>query len=105
MGRFVYEGSDRLVVDDRTLAHLQVVIGDKLRRRESFLMTWNDTLETGGGRTSVWVHPRASLVFSFERRATRGLNPRWLEELSDAAHSPAGLRLVPEPQAELHPAP
>jgi hypothetical protein len=99
MGRLTYESHDRLIVDDRTLAHLQVVIGDKLRRRESFLMTWRDTLENGGGRTTVWVHPRASLVFSFERRQASPLNRDWIAALSDAAHSPSGLRLVAEPES------
>ena len=32
MGKFIYEGSIKVDFDDRVLAHLQLVIGSKLRR-------------------------------------------------------------------------
>lgn len=39
MGKFIYNGSVRVEIEDRTLAHLQAVIGRKLRRGEGFHFT------------------------------------------------------------------
>ena len=100
MGKMTYDGTARLVVDDRELAHLQFVISDKLRRREPFTFTWTSPLEEGGGRVAAWINPSAALVFAFDRRGSHGLNPAWLRVLAEAAHSPAGLRLIPEPEAD-----
>ncbi|CAI9387046.1 ATP-dependent DNA ligase [Microbacterium sp. T2.11-28] len=100
MGRLVYDGAVRFVIDDRTLAHLQVVIGDKLRRREPFTFTWANPLDDGGGRTSVWMSPASSLAFTFDRHRPQRLNRAWLDALSAATHSPAGLSAIPEPEPE-----
>jgi len=97
---FVYGDRVRMRVDDRTLAHLQRVIVEKLRRREGFHFTWNDGTELGGGRTSVWLHQGATLSFSFDGPVPRQLNVRWLDLLARAANSPTGLRIVPEPVDE-----
>ena len=76
MGKFIYEGGIRNDFEDRLLAHLQVVVGNKLRRGEPFYFVWKDDLSTGGGRTSVWVHPRANLVFKFSGGRPPGPEPR-----------------------------
>ena len=68
-----------------------------LRRREAFHFTWKDDASIGNGRTSVWVHPEASLVFKYYGSRPPRLNHAWLEALAAAANSPAGLYLVPEP--------
>jgi hypothetical protein len=100
MGRLVYDGIVRLRIDDRDLAHLQIVISEKLRRRESFTLTWPNALDEGGGRVAVWVHASTSLVFTFERRGPYEINPAWVAALSAAAHSPGGLHPIAEPQPE-----
>lgn len=100
MGRLVYDGSVRFVIDDRTLAHLQVVIGDKLRRREPFTFTWANPLEDGGGRISVWMTPGSSLAFTFDRHRPQRLNRAWLDVLAAASHTPAGLSPIPEPEPD-----
>ena len=42
MGKLIYNSSTREIeIDDRTLAHLRVAILNKLRRSESFAMTWD----------------------------------------------------------------
>ncbi|WP_442545361.1 DUF7882 family protein [Clavibacter capsici] len=38
----------RLPIDDRTVAHLQVVIISKLRSRDSFAFSWTEPVSTGG---------------------------------------------------------
>lgn len=97
MGRFIYENDTRLDIDDRVLLHLQSVIGAKLRRGEAFTFNWTVDRSLGSGRTTVWLHPHASIVFSYSGSRRAQLNRRWLEALMFAANSPAGLYVVPEP--------
>lgn len=97
MGKFIYEGVLKVDFDDRELAHLQLVIGSKLARGESFHFTWKDDPSIGDGRTSVWLHPRCTLVFKFYRAGRPQLNRAWVEALASSANSPTGLTLVPEP--------
>lgn len=97
MGRLVYDGAVRFSMDDRTLAHLQVVVADKLRRRESFAFTWPQTVEEGGGRVSVWISGSSALAFTFDHRGPYRMNRLWLEELARSANSPGGLQLIEEP--------
>ncbi|WP_405371880.1 MULTISPECIES: ATP-dependent DNA ligase [unclassified Microbacterium] len=97
MGKFIYDGAIKVDFDDRTLAHLQMVITSKLRRGESFYFMWKDDPAIGNGRTSIWLHPRTNLVFKFYRGPRMQLNMEWIDALSSAANSPAGLYLIPEP--------
>lgn len=97
MGKFVYDNAVRADFDDRALAHLQIVIGNKLRRGEPFYFVWKEDVSVGGGRTSVWVNPRSSLLFKFHGGRTPSINREWLDALMNAANSPSGLYLVPEP--------
>ncbi|MDD7929311.1 DUF7882 family protein [Microbacterium thalli] len=98
MGRFIYgNGNTKVEIEDRTLAHLQQVIGTKLRRNESFFFSWREDTSVGGGRRSVWIHQGADLEFTyFGHRAPR-LNRDWLEAMALVAGSAAGLYVVPEP--------
>lgn len=100
MGRLVYDATARLTIDDRELAHLQQVISDKLRRGEPFTFTWPNRLDEGGGRLTVWINANTSLIFTFDSRGPHRLNPAWLQLLNEAAHSPGGLQLIPEPDPE-----
>lgn len=97
MGQLVIDGHTKTDVDDRALAHLQFVIGNKLRRGEPFYFTWREDRSTGDGRTSVWLHPGVTLKFRFYGSRTPGLNREWLEALAFTANSANGLHLVPEP--------
>lgn len=103
MGRMVYDGNSVLAIDDRTLSHLQVVIGNKLRRSETFLFTWLHPEEGEVARTVVWMHPDMALQFQYADRAAPALNRTWLEELSIAANSSAGLKPMPEPEDAVRP--
>ncbi len=97
MGKLIYENAVKVDFEDRALAHLQLVITTKLRRREAFHFTWKDDASIGNGRTSVWIHPEASLVFKYYGSRLPRLNHAWLEILAAAANSPTGLYLIPEP--------
>lgn len=101
MGKFSYDGFVRVDFDDRTLAHLQLVIGSKLRRGEPFHFTWKDDTSIGDGRTSVWIHPRCSLVYKYYGSRRPRLNTAWIDALTYTANSPSGLYIVPEPPERL----
>ncbi|GAD35299.1 ATP-dependent DNA ligase [Microbacterium sp. AISO3] len=98
MGRFIYgNGNAKVEIEDRTLAHLQQVVGAKLRRSESFFFTWKDDPSVGGGRRAVWIHPGADLEFKFHGGREPQLSREWLTALTTVASSPTGLYVVPEP--------
>jgi len=93
MGSLVYDSRLSIPVDDRTLAHLQVVILAKLRRREHFAFT----AEVDGREVGLWLGPAVSLEFRYGDRRRPAMNRAWLELLADVAASRDGLVLAPEP--------
>lgn len=82
MGRLKYDGtSDPIVIEDETLAHLKIVIATKLRRQESFMMTW---MPRDGGpdrRATVWIHPTIPLQFGFDEAQVSEIDPRRVTEM------------------------
>ncbi|ROQ40730.1 hypothetical protein EDF46_0091 [Frondihabitans sp. PhB188] len=105
MGNLTYGQALSVEFDDRTLGHLQVVIGSKLRRNESFYFSWKDDQRVGDGRTTIWVHPTISLVFKFYGSRMPGLNREWLGLLEQSANAPHGLQVLPEPHGPAGDAP
>lgn len=103
VGKFIYESNVKVDIEDRTLAHLQLVIGTKLRRGEAFHFAWREDPSTGNGRTTVWIHPGSSLVYKYFGSQKPTLNRAWVDALAYTANSPSGLYIVPEPaeQSEL----
>ena len=97
MGKFIYENIVKADFDDRVLAHLQAVIGAKVRRGESFHFSWRDDSSIGDGRTTVWVHPGCSMVYKYYGSRQPAINRAWIEALLYTANSPTGLYVVPEP--------
>lgn len=100
MGRLIYEGTLKVDLEDRTLAHVQFVIANKLRRSEPFFFTWREDPSTGEGRTSIWVHSGANIAFKYHGSRTPAMNRAWLEALAVTANSVNGLHVVPEPPDE-----
>lgn len=99
MGRFMFEGQLKADFEDRLLAHLQTVIGAKLRRGESFHFSWKDDPSVGDGRTSIWVHPYSVITYKYYGGRVPALNKAWIDALMYTANSPRGLYVVPEPAA------
>jgi hypothetical protein len=97
MGKFTYENSIKIDFEDRLLYHLQTVIGSKLRRNESFYFSWRNDASLGDGRTTVWLHASAGMVFKYYGSRLPKLNRQWLEALAYTANSQSGLYVVPEP--------
>ena len=104
MGAIGYDGAaGTVIVDDRVLAHLQIVIGLKLRRQEGFLFTWSDDVSDGPGRNTIWLHPVIPLSFTFSGAHVPSVNLNWINALMHSANSAFGLELVPEPAPHGHP--
>jgi hypothetical protein len=89
---------DGIVVqfEDRVLTHLQIVIVQKLRKGESFLMSWRDADAVGDGRSSAWIHPSLSLYFKFSGSRVPAINRDWLASLMASANGSQGLIVTSE---------
>ncbi len=99
MGRLLYGDSQiEIEFDDRALAHLQIVIGSKLRRNESFFFTWRDDPRVGDGRSSIWLDAAIPLYFKYFGSKMPEVNREWLELLTQSSNSTMGLQLLDEPK-------
>lgn len=86
MGSLTYNAVLTINFDDRVLAHLQIVMNAKLRRKESFFFTWIDDPKIGNGRSVISIDARTPLMFKYAGR-TPTINRRWIEELTHRANS------------------
>ncbi|CAH0168426.1 MULTISPECIES: ATP-dependent DNA ligase [unclassified Microbacterium] len=99
MGRFIYDTVANAVdIDDRTLAHLRIVVMNKLRRSESFM--FDVEVGDGSGRRSFWMHPSVPIQFHFYGSRQPRINRVWVEDLMLAASGPNGLSITPEPSED-----
>ena len=98
MGHLLYgRPAEEIEIEDRTLAHLKIVMLAKLRRDESFAFSFEHDAADGSGRSTIWIHPAIPLQFNFFGSRQPAINRAWLETLIVAANSNDGLRLLPEP--------
>ena len=81
-------------LEDRTLAHVELVVLAKLRRNESFALTIDGAKD---GRQTIWINSSATLRFEFDT-AKVDINREWLEELIDSANTTTGMKVLPEPE-------
>jgi hypothetical protein len=101
MGHLLYGSPPtQLDIDDRTLAHLQIVITSKLRRNESFTLTIPADATVGTGRRTLWVHCTIPIQFSYFGSRMPAINGTWIDALMRTANSTRGLYPVPEPEPE-----
>lgn len=93
MGKLFY-GSDAqpIEIDDRLLQYLQVVLSTKLRRGESFTITWTDTTAQHS-RTSLWIQPAIPIRFQYSTSEPQRLSGGYLRHLADQAALSSGLML------------
>lgn len=91
MGQLFY-GSDPqpIAIDDRLLQYLQVVLATKLRRGESFTITWTDAA-AHLARTTLWIQPAISMRFQYASPESERLSGGYLRQLADQAATSAGL--------------
>lgn len=95
MGKFIY-GTRGYVLEDRLLAHLQQVIGMKLRRGENFFVSWRNAADTGSGRQSVWVDNGQHIAFEYDGSRIPSVDRAWVETMATSASTNFGLQLTDE---------
>jgi hypothetical protein len=97
VGTIYYGGSDTPIqIEDRALAHLKVVIATKLRRSESFTVSWQHGEDQPRGRSTIWLHPSIPLRFVFDDPDPPELSRQWIEQLARSANSTQGIQLSTE---------
>jgi len=97
VGTIYYGGSATPIhIEDRALAHLKVVIATKLRRGESFTVSWRHPANQPRGRSTIWLHPSIPLRFVFDDPEPALLSREWIEELASSANSSGGIMLIAE---------
>ncbi|WP_208007510.1 ATP-dependent DNA ligase [Labedella endophytica] len=103
MGALTY-GTREIPVEDRLLAHLSVVMTQKLRRREGFLLT----LPSGDRRLhaeSFWISANSDLSFSYSGNRIPSFNQDWLEKMMNESFSSQGLDLTKHAEPAAAPRP
>lgn len=95
MGRLHY-GDHAFDMDDRLLAHLQLIIGVKLRRGENFFMSWKGASHSGDTRHAVWIDNGVPVYCEYEGGHEPKLNLAWAEKLADLASKGGGLIIQAE---------
>ncbi|WP_150952074.1 hypothetical protein [Microbacterium testaceum] len=91
MGHLFYGTStESIVIPDRLLSHIKVVTTTKLRRSESFTLSWTHVDGTPG-RSTLWLQPAIPLRFVFDSAEPETLNATVLKNMADLANSSAGL--------------
>ncbi|MFG6446256.1 hypothetical protein ACFXP7_13160 [Microbacterium sp. P06] len=92
MGKLFYGSTDQPIeMPDRVLAHVKVVVATKLRRGESFTMSWRHDDDTPRGRSTIWIQPSIPLRFVFASAEPELLDPEHLKRLANDASSTSGL--------------
>lgn len=82
--------------EDRLLAHLQIIVIQKVMRGETFLMSWKDSIGSGDGRTAIWISPHTALTFKFVGSRVPEISKEWLLTLGKSAESTTGLVVTKE---------
>ena len=101
MGTLNYGNTGLLIeIEDRALAHLQIVIVAKLRRNEGFPFSWVDPAAVGDGRSSIWMSSSIPLYFKYDATEPPMINRAWLEILTMTSNTASGLRVVEEPDRD-----
>ena len=83
MGKLTYDSTLTVDFDDRVLAHLQLVIGAKLRRAGVVLLQLARR-SRGRRRTSaLWIHPTIPLYFKYAGGRQPSINRAWIDLLDE----------------------
>lgn len=100
-----------IIIEDRLLAHVKVVVATKLRRGESFTLSWVHGSDEPAGRSTIWLQPSIPLRFVFDSEQPESLDQNILKRMANDANSSRGLSLdgmldaAPAAEAPARPAP
>ena len=99
MGQLIYGAGTAYDMDDRTMSHVKIAVGIRLRRQESFYLTWSVPQSLGSGRVSIWLSPSIPLQFHFAGSRPVELNRDWLRALDATAFNEGGMMIMPESES------
>ncbi|PVE76975.1 hypothetical protein [Microbacterium testaceum] len=85
--------TEPITIDDRMLAHVKVVVATKLRRGESFTLSWVHGADEPVGRSTIWLQPSIPLRFVFDSEQPEALDQNLLKRMANDANSSRGLSL------------
>lgn len=90
----LYYGSDTapVTLPDRLLGYIKVITATKLRRGESFTLTWSGA-DDETGRSTIWLQPSIPLRFVFDSPEPEQLSGEYLRALADQSNSATGLNV------------
>lgn len=92
MGHLYYGNTaEPIEIPDRLLAHLKIVVATKLRRSESFTLSWRHPEDIPGGRSTIWMQPSIPLRFVFHSESDGALDRELLARLAAASNTSNGL--------------
>lgn len=88
MGRLEYNSSRPAIeVEDETLAYLKIIIGTKLRRQESFMMTWEPIGAAPDRRLTAWISPSIPLVLAFDDPKMPPIDPARITHMMESLNA------------------
>lgn len=90
---FYGTATEPIRIDDRLLAHVKVVVATKLRRGESFTLSWVHGPDEPVGRSTIWLQPSIPLRFVFDSEQPESLDQNLLKQMANDANSSRGLSL------------
>jgi hypothetical protein len=94
MGRLYYgDSGEGIELPDTLLAHLKVVITTKLRRHESFTLSWRHEACDPQGRSALWLQESIPMRFVFDTEEAEKLSTEVLQQFSRLANSSGGLTI------------
>ena len=99
MGFFVYDDVRAIPVDDLQVREDAVVVIDKLRRQEKFVLN----LSNGRGLVTMWLNAYTPMQFVYEGNRPPRINTAWIELLAGEAGLTGVLEILPEPPEVRHP--
>lgn len=102
VGQLIYGEGTAYDMDDRTMSHVRVAIGARLRRREAFYLSWTNPHNIASGRVSLWLSPSIPLQFRFNGSRPVELNPEWLRALDASTLNEGGMIVMPESEASAY---
>lgn len=95
MGQLYYGAlAEPIDMPDQLLAHFRAVASTKLRRGESFTVSWPHAPDEVPGRTTLWIQPSIPLRFIFESPDPEQLDPARLQRMARDASATGGLNFT-----------
>ena len=92
MGRLIYRDRASFDIDDRILAHLRIVVMNKLRRNEGFML--QVPVNEGVRQASLWIHASNALVMQFYGGREPAIDRALVDQMMRDASGADGLTLT-----------